>query len=323
MVENPHPQQNLALMDVSAVIVTHNNWMDLIPCLESLHKALEEFTSEVWLVDNASRDGGPEEVQHQFPRLNVLRNKQNIGFARANNQAIRMAAGRYILLVNPDTRLHSSSCEILVDFLEHHPEVGIVGPAVYDDEAFSCVQMSARSFPSFLTTLFHRSSPLTRIWKNNPWSRRYLQSDLDRGHTSRVDWVSACCFMVRRSVLEGIGLFDERFWMFSEDVDLCRRAWRGGWEVAYEPRAKVVHFMGASKGKVSPRVIMERHRSMWIYYRKHVQKCRLFSGLVLVGIAARCALHLAMNTFRSDAAKRSSPPSVPHTDQENRNHEPH
>jgi GT2 family glycosyltransferase len=285
-------------MDISAIIVAHNSRIHLIPCLEWLHRALEGFKSEIWIVDNASSDRGPEEARRQFPWINVLRNEQNTGFARANNQGIGAASGKYILLLNPDTRLHISCVKMLVDFLERHAEVGIVGPAVYDDEAYSSIQMSARGFPSFSTPLFHRYSPLTRIWKNNPWSRRYLRSDLDRAGPSRVDWVSACCLMVRRDLLNGIGLFDERFWMFAEDVDLCRRAWQGGWEVAYEPRAKVVHFIGASKGKVSPRVIVERHRSMWFYYRKHEQKGRLVSGLVLAGIAVRCAIHLAMNILR-------------------------
>ncbi len=290
-------------MDVSAIVVSHNNRMHLFPCLESLQKALEGFEWEIWLVDNASSDGGPDEVQNILPWVKVIWNEQNVGFASANNQAIRSAAGRYILLVNPDTRLHLQCLKILVEFLDRYLKVGIVGPAVYDEENFVNIQMSARRFPSFSTPLFHRYSPLTRIWKNNPWSRRYLHIDLDRDRPSRVDWVSACCLMVRRELLDGIGLLDEQFWMFAEDVDLCRRAWQGGWEVAYEPRAKVVHFIGASKGKVSVRVIVERHRSMWTYYRKHVQKNPLVSWLVLGGIALRCVIHLAMNAVRSDAVK--------------------
>ncbi|MBW2146443.1 MAG: glycosyltransferase family 2 protein [Deltaproteobacteria bacterium] len=291
------------MMDVSAIVVSHNNRVHLVPCLESLQTALERLWCEIWLVDNASSDGGPEEVRNLLPWVKFIRNDRNIGFARANNQAIRSATGRYILLLNPDTLLHRQSLIILVNFLKHHPKVGIVGPAVYDEENFSNIQMSARSFPSFSTPLYHRYSPLARLWKNNPWSRRYLQIDLDRDRPSRVDWVSACCLMVRRDVLDGIGLLDEQFWMFAEDVDLCRRAWQGGWEVAYEPRAKVVHFIGASRGKVSARVVVERHRSMWIYYRKHEQKNPLVSGLVLGGIALRCVIHLAMNAIRKNAGK--------------------
>ena len=285
-------------MDVSAIIVTHNSRRHLIPCLERLHRALEGFASEIWIVDNASQDGGPEEAHARFPGVALVRNEENLGFARANNQAIMKSSGRYLMFLNPDTRLHPDCVRVLAAFLKGNHRVGIVGPAVYDDEDFSSVQMSARRFPSYSTALFHRYSFITRVWKNNPWSRRYLQADLDREQPSKVDWVSACCMMARRDALTAIGLFDEGFWMFAEDVDLCKRAWQSGWEVAYEPRARAVHFIGASKGQVHPRVLMERHRSMWRYYWKHHRKGALFSAAVLAGIALRCTFHLTINALR-------------------------
>ena len=251
--------------DLSICIVNWNVRQLLQQCLQALPDATVPLTTEIIVVDNASTDGSAA-LRGVFPHVRWVQNTVNVGFSRANNQALALSTGRYVCFLNPDTVPQPGSLTTLVRYLENHPHVGIVGPQLrYPDMS---LQPSRYRFPSVLTALME-STPLGWRWPNNPWARRYHCSDHPPDREQEVDWLNGACIVVRRAVLEQIGGFDERFFMYSEEMDLCRRARTAGWRVMYVPQAVVIHH----EGKSSEQVVAARHvyfnRSKVRYFRKH------------------------------------------------------
>ncbi len=251
--------------DLSICIVSWNVRPLLRRCLERLPQATAGLTSEVIVVDNASTDGTPG-LQAEFPLVRWVLNEQNVGFTRANNQALALSRGRYICFLNPDTEPLPGSLTTLVQYLAQHPDVGIVGPQLrYPDGS---LQPSRYRFPTVWTALWE-STPLGWRWPHNPWARHYHCADCSPDREHEVDWLNGACLVVRRDVLERVGAFDEGFFMYSEELDLCRRARAAGWRVVYVPQAVVIHH----EGKSSEQVVVARHvhfnRSKVRYFRKH------------------------------------------------------
>lgn len=278
--------------DLSIIVVNYNTKELLQRCIYSIYSNGKNVDPEIWVVDNASTDGSAKILKDEFPKVHLIANEENVGYVRANNQAVRQARGRYILLLNPDTVILGNALERLVEFVDEHPLAGIVGPKVYDDESRATVQLSCRGFPTYLNALFSRYSPLTRLFPHNKFSRRFLMSDWGHNGTIEVDWVSGCCMIIRKEVLEQIGLLDEQYKMFFEDVDICYRARRAGWGVFYHPKAEIIHYIGKTRSKAPFRTIVERHRSMKHFYTKHYRRRLLGGYLIISGIYVRMALLL-------------------------------
>lgn len=280
---------------VSVVIVTYNNATEIDGCLASILGQPE--ARQILVVDNASTDGTVavlERIAASEPRIRVLHNAMNLGFGSACNQALRLCSEPLVLLLNPDAAALPGALEALARGFAEHPGAGILGLKVYDWDG-TTVQLSCRAFPGFGTALAHRYSLLTRLWPRNPWSSRYLSSSFDHDRVAAFDWVSGCAMGLRRASLEKIGLFDEIFFMYCEDVDLCRRARNAGLDVLYLPTAQVRHRIGGSSRSVPRLTIVERHRSMWLYYKKHLRGGRILDALTWSGIQARCAWQLLKN----------------------------
>lgn len=254
-------------MDLSVCIVNWNTREDLARCLTSLVGRSWDIEYEVWVVDNASQDSSGDLVRTRFPTVNLVVNAENRGFAAANNQAIQQSQGRYILLLNPDTIVHEGALNQLVWFLDTHPAVGIAGLKLLNPDG--SLQYSCRTFPTWGAVLF-RGTLLGRLFPHNRFTREYLMQDWPHNEVRRVDWVSGAGLAVRRKMLAQIGLLDERFFMYCEDMDLCRRAWDAGWEVVYFPEAVVTHFIGRSSDQNLGPMIVEFHRSMYRYVGKHL-----------------------------------------------------
>ena len=269
---------------VVIIVVTYESERDITHCLESvLTSTLKPL---VIVVDNASRDHTVDLVRQQFPEVRLIVLPENIGFAAACNQGILASTGKYCIFLNPDARVSPETVENMVHLAEENPRIGIIGPRVLDEDGGS-VQPSYRSFPTTLTLFFHRFSILNRIFPNNPWRRRYLLLERPISEPTPVDWVSGCCMLVRRHVLNVLGGFDEQFFLYSEDVDLCLRARQAGWLTYYNPSTSVTHRIGGSSRSVRP--IIERHRSIWRYYQKHLWNHRVSINIViLVAVTARC-----------------------------------
>ena len=252
-------------MDLSIIIVNWNVRDLLRRCLQSIPEAATGLTYEIIVVDNASSDGS-DQLVHAFPHVHWIQNLENVGFTRANNQGLAASQGRYICFLNPDTVLRPKALSILVEYLDTHPKVGIVGPQLrYPD---GTLQPSRYRFPTPMMALME-STPLAWAWPDNPWARAYHCAGCppDRPHT--VDWLNGACLMVHREVIAQVGAFDERFFMYSEELDLCRRAKDAGWEVMYVPDAVVVHYEGQSSGQAVLARDVNFNRSKVRYFYKH------------------------------------------------------
>lgn len=280
-------------MDLSITIVNYNSGDLLEQCLNSVWGEGSEIEFEIFVVDNGSSDDSLGRIREAFPGVNLIRNEDNLGFARANNQAVKRSRGRYVLLLNPDTILRAKALERMVHFMDKYPRAGAVGAKLLDPEG--TIQLSCRCFPSYRTALFNRYSLLTKLLPSNKFSREYLMADWGHSSAREVDWVSGACLMVRREALEEVGLLDERFFMYVEDVDWCYRAKQKGWKVYFVPQAEVVHYIGQSSRKAGRKAIIEHHRSMYRFYRKHHRGNLLLDGLTAGGIAIRAGFLLAMH----------------------------
>ena len=280
-------------MGLSIVIVTYNAIDYVRHCLRSVFEHTQGLEFEVIVIDNASHDGTPDMVAAEFPQVRLLRQGQNAGFAAGVNRGVSESRGEAVTVLNPDTLLLDNALLTMYRHLKENPDIGLLGPRLLDEDG--SVQLSCRRFPSFGTALFNRYSVLTRLLPRNRFSTSYLMSGWDHTQTREVDWLSGACWMVARRAFDQIGGLDERYFMYIEDVDFCQRAHRAGWKVVYFPQVSLVHHIGRSTDSLPNRTIVERHRSMWHYYKRYMRRSRLLDGAVLLGIGARCAVHLAVN----------------------------
>jgi hypothetical protein len=249
---------------------------------------------EILVVDNASSDGSADMVAERFPQARLHRSPKNLGFPGGNNVGYRLSHGRYFLLLNSDTVVAPGAFAELVAFADARPRVGIVGPRVLNPDG--SLQMSCRRFPTLGAGLF-RNTPLGRLFPNNRYTRDYLMTDWSHDEPRAVDWVSGCCLMARREMIEEIGLLDEGFFMYCEDVDWAYRAGQAGWEVYYDPKATILHEIGRSTDQMVARMIVQFHKSMYRFFCKHYAATAnpAFRAVVVSGLLARAGLMLGRN----------------------------
>lgn len=249
---------------------------------------------EILVVDNASSDGSAELVAEAFPQVRLYRSPTNLGFPGGNNAGYRISRGRYFLLLNSDTVVPPGALEELVRFADENPRAGIVGPRVLNPDG--SLQMSCRRFPTLGAGLF-RNTPLGKLFPNNRFTRDYLMTDWDHGTPRAVDWVSGCCLLARREMVEEVGLLDEAFFMYCEDVDWAYRAGQKGWQVLYNPRATIIHEIGRSTDQAVTRMIVQFHKSMYRFFCKHYAATShpLYRAVIVTGLVARAGLMLGRN----------------------------
>ncbi len=278
-------------MLLSICIVNWNTRDDLRQCLQSLPGGAGELTLEVFVVDNASTDGSPAMVSSEFPQVTLLRNPNNSGFAHANNQALARCRGDYLLLLNSDTVVHPGALSAFVDAMEAQPEAGIGGAKLLNSDG--SLQFSCRRFPTFTAGLL-RNNPIGRLFPGNAKVQDYLMTDFDHNVAAEVDWVSGAALCMRRATLEQIGLLDETYFMYCEDVDWCYRAHQAGWKIYYFPEAVITHHIGRSSDKAVAAMVRAHHHSMGIFYRKHYAPTTppLMRWVPLLGIWVRMQLVL-------------------------------
>jgi N-acetylglucosaminyl-diphospho-decaprenol L-rhamnosyltransferase len=287
-------------VDCSVVIVNYRTDEALAECLASLVKGATDGAAEVIVVDNGATLAATG-FRERYPQVQLIENDANVGFARAANQGIRLARGRYVLCLNPDTVVHEGAVGKLVAYLDAHPAVGAVGARLLESDGH--LQYSCRRFPGYFTIFFGRYALLTRLFPGNAGSRDYLYLDWDHASAREVDWVSGACLMVRGTVVETVGAFDDGYFLFVEDMDWCRRIRDAGWAVAYVPDAVVTHHIGASRGAVPPRVVWARHRGMLRYVQKHFVAPAPLRWLVAAALTGRAAILVAGNLLRRPAPR--------------------
>jgi GT2 family glycosyltransferase len=255
--------------DISVIIVSWNVVDDLRQCLQSIYAAPAATVKfDVWVVDNASSDGSADMVASEFPFVNLIRNSDNTGFSKANNQAIANSKdSRYVFLLNSDAYLASpASLDKLVEFADRHEKLAVAGAHVLNPGG--SLQYSCRRFPGLMSGLF-RNTLLGRLFPKNQYTTQYLMGDVDHTKEHLVDWVSGCAMLISRRFIDVHSALDERFFMYCEDVDICKRAWVNGYEVWYCPDSFVTHKIGGSSDKNAESMIWEFHRSWELYDEKY------------------------------------------------------
>lgn len=304
-------------IEVSVVIVTYNSREVAAAAIDSILAHTRGVSYEIIVVDNASPDDTGAFVSQRYRQtaiadgtLRVLHLPRNVGLSAALNHGVAASSGAYIMQLNPDCRFDSDTAAdpqhdplfLLAAFLRQHEDVGVAAPRLLNDDG--TLQLSCRAFPGYSTALFSRYSLLTKLWPNNPISSRYLMTGFDHTTQHDVDWVSGAAMMFPRAVFDRLGGWDPAFFLFSEDVDFCKRAHNANLRVVYLPEARVHHTIGISKHP-SPRVIIERHKSMYRYYRKHLRRLWPQDLVTTPLIALRCLFALARR-MTSPQSRRGS-----------------
>ncbi|MGI6224144.1 MAG: glycosyltransferase family 2 protein [Prevotella sp.] len=288
-------------MKLSVVIVSYNVRYYLEQCIASLNRAARGIETEVWVVDNHSSDDSVDLIRQRFPDVHVVAQSQNLGFARANNIAIRKATGQYVLLLNPDTIVAEDTLRAVVDFMDQHPKAGGCGVKMMHCDGSDAME-SRRGLPSPLTA-FYKMTGLCSRFPNHPKLGHYYMSGMPWDKPGQIEVVSGAFFMLRHEALDKIGLLDEDFFMYGEDIDLSYRLLKGGYENWYVP-ARILHYKGESTQKSSFRYVHVFYEAMLIFFRKH------YSGLsLLVSIPIKLAIlgkaFMALSSMMFHRAKRS------------------
>jgi N-acetylglucosaminyl-diphospho-decaprenol L-rhamnosyltransferase len=297
------------VIDVSIVILNYNTREHLRTCLNALlaegSTALSHgpLQVEVFVVDNASADSSADMVAAEFEWVRLIRSPRNGGYAFGNNQALRLARGEAVLILNPDTLLPPGSLAALVQTLRSHPEAGIVGPKLVRPDG-SMHLACRRSFPT-PSVAFYRLTGLSRVFAASQRFGRYNLTYVDPDVSIEVDSVCGACMLVRHRVIERIGLLDEQFFMYGEDLDWCLRAREAGWTVRYEPIV-VRHQHGAASRQRAFRTNVYFFRAMDLFYRKHyVQRYHpLLTGVVRTSIYAALGLAICRTLLTSPSQRR-------------------
>ncbi|MBI3922347.1 MAG: glycosyltransferase family 2 protein [Armatimonadetes bacterium] len=251
---------------LSILIVNWNTRYLLDACLASLRSDPVGRESEIIVVDNASHDASAEMVREKYPWVELVANDENVGYACGNNQAAQSASGDYCLLLNPDTEVTDGALSLMLEFMESHPDVGAVGCKLVHPDGQ--VQQSVRTFPSPDVALYE-ALQLSRLFPRHRTFGKYRMGWWNYDDVREVDQPMASCLMLRRKALEQVGMMDEQFPIFFNDVDLCYRLKQAGWKIYFLPDAVVIHHGGQSTRQVRREMIAESHRAMLRFYRKH------------------------------------------------------
>lgn len=261
-------------LDLSVIVVSYNNAPEIAQCISSIHAACTGLNYEIIVVDNASKDRCAERLAADFPEVHLLASTRNLGFAAGNNLAFKQARGQYVALVNPDARPDAQSLSAAVTWMRQNPSVGLAGGRLLAQDGRD--QPSARCFPSLLND-FLALSGLSARYANSRFFGRFDRTWANPAIAAEVDWVPGAFAIIQRQALEQVGYFDERFFLYYEEVDLCRRLKQAGFQIWYQPAWRAMHIGGVSSGRVAgthfnrhgSQLSLWRMRSTLLYYRKH------------------------------------------------------
>ena len=260
---------------LSVCIVTFKARDLLRECLHSLYENTRLPGLEVIVVDNGSQDGVGDMVKQEYPAVQFIENEGNAGYTRPMNQALRVARGRYLVQLNPDTLILPNALDQLVGFMDSNIEVGICSPKVLNRD--HTIQKSCRRGEQRPWAMISYFLGLSTLFPRSRFFGGYHLNYMDENAIHEVAGVSGSCMLIRREVIDQIGYLDERFFAYQEDADFCFRARQAGWRIYYMPQAQIIHYGGQGGSRVEPyRSIVEWHKSYWLYYRKHLAKDYFF-----------------------------------------------
>ncbi len=290
-------------MDVSVIIVNWNTKDLLLECLRSLEMQTGNFRKEVIVVDNGSTDGSPGSVRATFPDVKVIENNANLGFAKANNIGIAESCGRYVCLVNSDIKIIGSCIQRLINYMDENLDIGICGPKILNPDLST--QDSCRKFPSMWNNL-SPSLGLDKIFRDVPFFSGEHMFYFKHDTKLYVDYLAGCFLMVRRKALDEVGLLDERFFIYQEEVDLCKRFREQGWKVSFNPEAAAIHNHGASSSKEPVRFALAREKAVLQYWGKYYGLFGVFAiwSILFLNHALRIIPRLALYCVRETQRER-------------------
>lgn len=285
-------------MDLSIVIVNYNTKDLLKQTIESVINNTKGIEYEIWVVDNSSKDGSVEMVQEEFKSVKLIASKENLGFPKGNNVAIKKATGRYILLLNSDTKVIGDNLQHCVSYMDQHEEIGALGCKVELPDG-TLDHACKRGFPTPEASLYYFLK-LNKIMKNKRKYGAYTASYLGEDEIGEVDALMGAFMMIPRTVIDKVGMLDEEFFMYGEDIDWCYRIKEAGYKIMYYPKEKIIHYKGSSSKKKKAKTTYEFHRAMILFYRKHYNdKYNIFIKiLVYIGVALRMILSMIKNLFK-------------------------
>jgi len=288
-------------MKLSVIIVSYNVRYFLEQCLHSVETAREGLDTEVFVVDNASVDGSAAMLSEKFSDVNLILNKENAGFAVANNMAIRKAKGDYVLLLNPDTVVESDTFRQIIAFMDEHPDAGGLGVKMVDGKG-KFLPESKRGLPT-PDVAFYKIFGLSALFPKSKLFGRYHLGFLDKDHVHKVDVLSGAFMLLRSEALAKTGLLDETFFMYGEDIDLSYRITQAGYSNYYYPLTRIIHYKGESTRKGSLNYVFVFYNAMIIFAKKHFSQknARLFSALIHIAIYLRASLALANRVMKNIA----------------------
>jgi GT2 family glycosyltransferase len=248
------------MVDLSIIVVNWNTRKLLKRCLECIYRTVENLSFEVLVVDNASGDGSSKMVRENFSWVKLIENAENVGFARANNQAIRLSNGRYVLLLNSDTEVQPGALRAMVEFLDSRPEAGAAGSRLLNPDG--TLQPSCHPMPTLFRE-FWRLFHLDRLLR----LASYGMGSWDLRSPREVDTVQGACLMLRREVLDVVGLLGEEYFMYSEETDLCFRLRQAGWSIYWVPEARVIHYGAQSTQQASAKMFFHLYHSKYLFFK--------------------------------------------------------
>ncbi len=254
------------MLDVSIVIVNWNGRDLLSRCLQCIKQTVKRSSYEVLVVDNNSSDGSQDMVRRDFPDVKLIANKDNVGFARANNQAMKIAQGRYTLLLNSDAFVKDNAVDHMVEFMDHHPDAAMSScKLLYEDGR---LQPSCARFPTLLSEMVIAFG-LDKLFARSKFFGSYMMTDWDYNDTRAVEVIMGAFMLVRSELIHEVGMMDEDFFMYSEEVDWCYRFHRAGWKVYFVPDVETIHIWGGSSKAVKTETLLRLYRSRVLFFRKH------------------------------------------------------
>ncbi|MDR0801191.1 glycosyltransferase [Fluviicola sp.] len=283
---------------IAVIIVNYNVVFFLEQCLNSVVKAMKQELAEVWVVDNNSVDGSVEMVREKFPWVRVIANKDNKGFSKANNQAMELSECKYQLLLNPDTVIEEDTLHKVVRYMDEHPDVGGLGVRMVDGKGIFLPE-SKRGLPT-PAVAFYKIFGISRIFPKSKIFGKYHLGYLSEFETNEIEILSGAFMLMRKEALDKVGLLDEEFFMYGEDIDLSYRIIKGGYKNVYFPETRIIHYKGESTKKSSVNYVFVFYRAMVIFARKHFSQknARLFSFLINSAIYFRAGLAIGMRFIR-------------------------
>ena len=284
-------------MDLSVIIVNYNVKHFLEQCLHSVLKASENISAEIFVVDNHSADGSAQFIPEKFPTVRFIANTENVGFSKANNQAIRLAKGKYILLLNPDTVVEEDTFEKITGFMEQHPEAGGLGVKMIDGKG-NFLPESKRGLPTPWVA-FYKMFGLSKLFPKSKKFGKYHLSFLHENKVNEVEILAGAFMLLRKSALDKTGLLDETFFMYGEDIDLSYRILKAGYKNYYFPETTIIHYKGESTKKGSLNYVKVFYNAMIIFARKHFSggNASLFSLLIHLAIYFRAFISVSQRIF--------------------------